>query len=77
VTESGPDHDKRFEAYAVVSDERYGPGHGLNKKQAEQEAAASAFTDLTTLRDSQQSAVAGGSVPELPRSRPYVRVSPD
>jgi ribonuclease-3 len=60
VTESGPDHDKRFEAYAVVSDERYGPGHGLNKKQAEQEAAASAFTDLTTLRDSQQSAVAGG-----------------
>ena len=60
VTESGPDHDKRFEAYAVVSDERYGPGHGLNKKQAEQEAAASAFTALKTVWDSQQTAVVGG-----------------
>ena len=60
VTESGPDHDKRFVAYAVVSDERYGPGHGLNKKQAEQEAAASAFTALKTLWDSRQTAVAGG-----------------
>ena len=60
VTESGPDHDKRFVAYAVVSDERYGPGHGLNKKQAEQEAAASAFAALKTLWDSQQTAVVGG-----------------
>jgi ribonuclease-3 len=60
VTESGPDHDKRFEAYAVVSDERYGPGHGLNKKQAEQEAAASAFGTLKNLWDSKQTAVIGG-----------------
>lgn len=60
VTESGPDHDKRFVAYAVVSDEQYGPGHGLNKKQAEQEAAASAFAALKTLWDSQQTAVVGG-----------------
>ena len=61
VTESGPDHDKRFEAYAVVSDERYGPGRGLNKKQAEQEAAASAFTALSALSDSPETAaVVGG-----------------
>ena len=60
VTESGPDHDKRFEAYAVVGSERYGPGRGLNKKQAEQEAAAFAFGALKTVADIQQAAIAGG-----------------
>lgn len=60
VTESGPDHDKRFEAFAVVGDERYGPGHGLNKKQAEQEAAASAFGALKIVADSGHAAVVGG-----------------
>ncbi len=44
--ESGPDHDKRFEAYAVAGDRRFGPGQGLNKKQAEQEAAALAYGAL-------------------------------
>ena len=60
VTESGPDHDKRFEAYAVVGEERHGPGHGLNKKQAEQEAAAFAFGALKTVADTRQAAVVGG-----------------
>ncbi len=60
VTESGPDHDKRFEAYAVVGDEMYGPGRGLNKKQAQQEAAASAFTALKTVADTSHAAVVGG-----------------
>ncbi|GAA1715947.1 ribonuclease III [Propioniferax innocua] len=43
VTESGPDHDKRFEAWAVVADHRWGPGKGRSKKQAEQEAASKGF----------------------------------
>ena len=43
VTESGPDHDKRFEAWAVVADHRWGPGKGRSKKQAEQEAAGKGF----------------------------------
>ena len=60
VTESGPDHDKRFEAYAVVGEERHGPGHGLNKKQAEQEAAAFAFGALKIVADTRQAAVVGG-----------------
>ncbi|HSN10777.1 MAG TPA: ribonuclease III [Propionibacteriaceae bacterium] len=59
VSESGPDHDKRFEAYAIVGDARYGPGHGLNKKQAEQEAAASAFTALTSVAEAAEAAVGG------------------
>ena len=58
VSESGPDHDKRFEAYAVLGEERYGPGRGLNKKQAEQEAAASAFNSLSDAK--QTAAVVGG-----------------
>lgn len=46
VNESGPDHDKRFEAWAVIGDLRFGPGKGRNKKTAEQEAAGIAFAHL-------------------------------
>lgn len=46
ITESGPDHDKRFDAWAVLGTRRFGPGHGQNKKQAEQQAAAAAFKVL-------------------------------
>ncbi len=51
LTESGPDHDKRFEALAVVGSRQFGPGQGLNKKQAEQGAAAIAFTALRSATD--------------------------
>ncbi len=47
ITESGPDHDKRFVARAEVDGVEYGEGRGRNKKQAEQEAAALAFTALS------------------------------
>lgn len=50
ITESGPDHDKRFDAWAVLGERRFGPGHGRNKKQAEQEAAAAAFNVLDAER---------------------------
>ncbi|MDO5498536.1 MAG: ribonuclease III [Propionibacteriaceae bacterium] len=46
IIESGPDHDKRFEAWAVVGGQRRGPGKGRNKKTAEQEAAGIAFAEL-------------------------------
>lgn len=46
ITESGPDHDKRFAATAVLGELRFGTGHGRNKKQAEQAAAALAFEAL-------------------------------
>jgi ribonuclease-3 len=61
VSESGPDHDKRFEAYAVLGELRFGPGRGLNKKQAEQEAAATAFTALTELAGADVAAAGGAS----------------
>lgn len=52
VTESGPDHDKRFEAMIVIGELRFGPGRGRNKKQAEQEAAGIGFAELQKLAES-------------------------
>lgn len=46
LTESGPDHAKAFEAMVVLSGRSFGPGAGRNKKEAEQNAAALAFTAL-------------------------------
>jgi len=47
VTESGPDHDKRFEAAAVIGEEVFPIGTGTSKKQAEQGAAKNAFGTLS------------------------------
>ncbi|MSX18757.1 MAG: ribonuclease III [Actinobacteria bacterium] len=47
VTESGPDHDKSFEATAVVGGEPVATGFGKSKREAEQSAARSAFEILT------------------------------
>ncbi len=46
ITESGPDHDKRFQAAAVVAGSVFDPGTGTSKKQAEQGAAEHAFRAL-------------------------------
>jgi ribonuclease-3 len=43
VVESGPDHAKSFQAMVIIDRQRYGPGAGRNKKEAEQNAAAIAF----------------------------------
>jgi ribonuclease-3 len=48
VTESGPDHAKRFVATAVVGGRAWGDGRGRSKKEAEQNAAEAAWTALTT-----------------------------
>ena len=46
VKESGPDHDKRFEASVVIGGDVKGIGHGKSKKEAEQEAAQKALEML-------------------------------
>ncbi|MFT4217724.1 MAG: ribonuclease III [Micropruina sp.] len=46
ITESGPDHDKRFQAVAVIGDSSYPSAPGRSKKQAEQGAAKAAFESL-------------------------------
>jgi len=51
VTESGPDHAKEFAAQVIIGSKFYGHGLGSNKKEAEQQAAASAYAELTAERD--------------------------
>jgi ribonuclease III len=46
VSESGPDHAKSFAAVAVVAGEVLGTGSGRSKKEAEQQAAESAWLTL-------------------------------
>ncbi len=46
VEESGPDHDKRFQATVIVDDTPHGSGSGTSKKQAEQAAAEQAWAAL-------------------------------
>jgi len=43
LKESGPDHDKRFQASVIIGEEVRGTGWGRNKKSAEQEAAKNAL----------------------------------
>lgn len=47
IAGSGPDHDKRFTAIAVVAGKPYGQGDGTSKKRAEQSAARTAWLALT------------------------------
>jgi ribonuclease-3 len=49
VSSAGPDHDKVFSAVVVVMDTEYGRGVGRSKKEAEQQAAAAAWTALDAL----------------------------
>ena len=46
VSEAGPDHEKLFTAVVQVSGVAYGEGRGRSKKEAEQEAAATAWRHL-------------------------------
>lgn len=46
VNESGPDHDKRFQASVTIGDEVKGLGWGKSKKEAEQEAARNALEEF-------------------------------
>lgn len=43
LSEQGPDHDKLFNAEVVINDKPAGQGEGRSKKEAEQNAAKSAF----------------------------------
>ncbi|MCU1506975.1 MAG: ribonuclease [Microbacteriaceae bacterium] len=46
VTDSGPDHSKRFRAVVLLGDEEISSGEGTSKKQAEMAAALEAWTVL-------------------------------
>ena len=48
MNESGPDHDKRFQASVTIGGEVKGLGWGKSKKEAEQEAAKNALEEIST-----------------------------
>lgn len=54
VKESGPDHDKRFQASVLINGEVKGIGWGKSKKEAEQEAAKNALEGLKSSNDKAQ-----------------------
>jgi len=54
ITEQGPDHAKEFYAQVVLGERLYGHGTGSNKKEAEQIAASSAYTELLAEYDNKQ-----------------------
>ena len=58
VDESGPDHMKSFRARVRVGAELYGDGRGGSKKEAEQQAASTAYAELLE-RSAAPEAVAG------------------
>jgi len=58
VEESGPDHQKSFRARVRVGEDFFGDGKGRSKKEAEQEAAATAYAELTDKRDALLAAAA-------------------
>lgn len=47
LSETGPDHDKFFTAWVVVSEREFSRGRGRSKKEAEQEAAEAAYVTLS------------------------------
>ncbi len=60
VKEAGPDHAKRFTAFAKIAGESLGEGEGGSKKEAEQRAAAAAFSVLESRAASVAPQGAGG-----------------
>lgn len=48
ITETGPDHDKSFTAFATVGGESIAQGEGKSKREAEQIAARLAYELLST-----------------------------
>jgi len=52
LDEKGPDHNKCFEAVAVIGGRHFTSAWGVNKKQAEQKAAFNALVDLGIIEGS-------------------------
>ena len=48
IEDEGPDHEKTFTAQVQVGDQRYGHGTGRSKKEAEQQAAETAYTAIAS-----------------------------
>ncbi|MFI5805431.1 ribonuclease III [Streptomyces sp. NPDC051561] len=71
VTETGPDHEKTFTAAARVGGVSYGTGTGRSKKEAEQQAAESAWRAISAAAEEREGAAkAGVEAPLAPDAEP-------
>lgn len=73
VTETGPDHEKTFTAAARVGGVSYGTGTGRSKKEAEQQAAESAWREISAAAEAREAAAksaADGGVADTPAGPP-------
>lgn len=61
VTETGPDHEKTFTAAARVGGVAYGTGTGRSKKEAEQQAAETAWRSIRAEADGEVEAASASS----------------
>lgn len=68
VSESGPDHEKTFTAAARVGGVTYGTGTGHSKKEAEQQAAESAWREIRAKRDAVTEAADPDGTPSKPEA---------
>ncbi|MGN9818755.1 ribonuclease III [Streptomyces sp. SD11] len=66
VTETGPDHEKTFTAAARVGGVSYGTGTGRSKKEAEQQAAESAWRAIRSAADERAKAAAAAEAEAPP-----------
>ncbi|MGW6461627.1 ribonuclease III [Streptomyces sp. NPDC055078] len=73
VSETGPDHEKTFTAAARVGGVSYGTGTGRSKKEAEQQAAESAWREIRAAADeriaAEKAAEANGAQPAEAQER--------
>lgn len=74
VTETGPDHEKTFTAAARVGGVSYGTGTGRSKKEAEQQAAESAWREISAAAEARKAvagkAAADGGAADTPAEPP-------
>jgi ribonuclease-3 len=56
LDEKGPDHNKCFEAQAVINERHFPSAWGTNKKEAEQKAALNALIELDMIEDTHKDA---------------------
>ncbi len=66
VTEEGPDHLKTFSAVVLVGGQPRGDGSGRTKKEAEQQAASTAYSVLTQGNGTEPSETAAGMAAGAP-----------
>ncbi|MQS07160.1 ribonuclease III [Streptomyces alkaliphilus] len=76
ITETGPDHEKTFTAAARVAGTAYGTGTGRSKKEAEQQAAETAWRAIRAAADGETALAEAAARDSGPAGTPGDGVAP-